>query len=134
MEYELRETLPTPETFVSLRKAAGMAPRSHEAAERGLAGTLFGAIVVETETDTTVGMGRVIGDGGCVYHISDMAVHPDHQENGLGTQIMDALMNYIESDAPESAYVNLVADVDGFYEQWGFTSVAPESKGMHLRL
>jgi len=132
MSYELRETTSDPERFVALRESADMSPRSVEAARQGLANTLYGVSVVDTDTGETVAMARIVGDGACVFHVSDMVVHPDHQGQGLGTEIMDALMAYLEEHAPESAYVNLMADVDGFYEQWGFERTAPASKGMYL--
>lgn len=132
MPYEIREEVPDPESFVALRDAAGMAPRSMEAAERGLPNTLYGAIVVATETDETVGMARVVGDGGAVFHVCDMAVHPDHQRQGLGTRLMEAVMAYLAEQAPATAYINLLADVDGFYETWGFEPTAPATKGMWL--
>lgn len=132
MPYEIRDGVPDAETFVALRDAAGMAHRSLEAAERGLPNTLYGVIAVETETGDTVGMARVVGDGGAVFHICDMAVHPDHQRQGLGTRLMDAVMAYLDEHAPETAYVNLLADVDGFYETWGFEPTAPATKGMWL--
>ncbi|WP_123536131.1 GNAT family N-acetyltransferase [Halosimplex salinum] len=132
MEYELRESVPDPETFVALRDAADMSPRSLEAARRGLPNTMYGVSMVETGAGETVGMARIVGDGGSVYHICDMVVHPDHQGRGLGSRMMDALMSYIEDEAPETAYVNLMADVDGFYEQWGFERTAPVSKAMFL--
>ncbi len=132
MPYEIRDEVPDPETFVALRDAAGMAPRSLEAAARGLPNTLYGAIAVDTSTGETVGMARVVGDGGAVYHICDMAVHPDHQRRGLGTRLMDALIAYLDEHAPETAYINLLADVDGFYERWGFERTAPATKGIWL--
>ncbi|MFP9060871.1 GNAT family N-acetyltransferase [Natrialbaceae archaeon A-chndr2] len=132
--YRLEETPPTPTAFVALRDAAGMGSRSLEAAERGLPNSVYAVHVVHEGSGETVGMGRVVGDDGAVYHISDMAVHPTHQGQGLGTGIMDALWHYIEATAPETAYVNLVADVDGFYEQWGFEPVQPASRGMAVRL
>jgi len=132
MPYELRETVPDPETFVALREAADMTPRSLEAARRGLDGTLYGVTVVAEPSGETVGMARIVGDGGTVYHVCDTVVHPDHQRRGLGSRMMDALMAYVEANAPETAYVNLMADVDGFYERWGFERTAPTSKGMYL--
>lgn len=133
-EYEVREELPSPEEFVALRAAAGMAERDIEAVRRGLPNTVFGVVVVYEPTGEVVGMGRIVGDDGTVYHICDMAVHPDQQRQGLGTRIMDALMAYIEVSAPSTAYVNLMADVEGFYEQWGFEPTAPASKGMYSRV
>ncbi len=129
--YTLEPSVPTPETFVALRDAAGMAPRSLEAAERGLPNSLFGVCVRHEATDEVVAMGRIVGDGGAVYQLSDMAVHPDHQGQGLGTAIMVRLEAFLEATAPETAYVNLIADVDGFYERFGYEECRPNSKGMY---
>ncbi|MDR5674308.1 Acetyltransferase (GNAT) family [Halalkaliarchaeum sp. AArc-CO] len=144
--YAFEPGTPSPERFTELRRRSGMTPRTVESARRGLPGTLYGVVVTvdgtsertattddvheESNDGATVGMGRIVGDGGAVYQISDVAVHPDHQGNGIGTEIMDRLMAYLEETAPTGAYVNLIADVDGFYEQWGFEPVAPGSKGM----
>lgn len=45
--------------------------------------------------------------------------------------MMDAVDAYLEDHAPDGAYVNLFADVDGFYEQWDFEATRPASKGMY---
>ena len=47
--------------------------------------------------------------------------------------IMDALMDYILREAPPLSYVNLMADVDGFYDRWGFKPTLPDSRGMFLK-
>lgn len=137
--YRLDESVPSPETFVRIRAGAGMAPRSLEAAERGLPNSLYTVCAREGETgsdaaaaDDTVGLARVVGDGGAVFHVSDVAVVEAHQGQGLGTALMDAVMAYVETAAPATAYVNLLADVDGFYDRWGFEYSAPASKGMVL--
>ncbi|MFF2528387.1 GNAT family N-acetyltransferase [Brevibacillus sp. NPDC058079] len=56
-------------------------------------------------------MGRIIGDGGCFYQIVDIAVVPEHQKKGLGKVIMQHLMDYLDKNAPKTAYVSLIADV-----------------------
>ncbi|MBP1987089.1 GNAT family N-acetyltransferase [Halolamina salifodinae] len=133
MEYELRESPPTVSRFLELRAAAGMSERSREGVERGLPNSVYAVSVVD-DAGETVGMARIVGDGGAVFHICDMVVHPDHQGQGLGSRMMDALMDWIGENAPSQAYVNLLADVDGFYEQWGFERSAPASKGMYYRV
>jgi GNAT superfamily N-acetyltransferase len=132
--YELREELPSAERFVALRDAADMAERPREGVERGLPNSVYGVTVVDTETDEVVGMARIVGDGGSVYHVCDMVVHPDHQRQGLGSRMMDAVVEYLDEHAPSGAYVNLMADVDGFYEEWGFEETRPVSKGMFYRV
>ena len=73
-------------------------------------------------------MGRVVGDGGTVYHICDM-VRPEWQGKAE-VLIMNSIMNYISSQNTPDAYVNLMADIQGFYEKWGFAKTSPRSEGM----
>jgi ribosomal protein S18 acetylase RimI-like enzyme len=129
--YEIREEPPDPETFAHLREVNGMSARSLEAIERGLPNSIHCVIAVHDPSGEVVGMGRIIGDDGAVYQLSDMAIHPDHQRRGLGTRLMRRLETHLEREAPPSAYVNLVADVDGFYERFGYEEIRPDSKGMH---
>lgn len=132
MSYRFEEELPSAEEYVALRAAAGMGPRTVDAARRGLPNTIFGTTV--RHEGEIVGMGRVVGDGGSCYQLVDVAVHPDHQRQGLGTRIVERLVDYLHENAPSSAYVSLMADVDGFYERFGFEATAPESKGMFMRV
>tara|TARA_Y100001980_G_C14320648_1_gene141505 strand:- start:59 stop:475 length:417 start_codon:yes stop_codon:yes gene_type:complete len=131
--FEIIEKVPTPEEYIYLRKAADMAPRDLESAKKGLGNELFSVMLIDKEKRETIGMGRVIGDGGTVFQICDMAVISTYQNQGGGKMIMDALMTFIKEQDIDRAYVNLIADVDNFYEKWGFKPTAPEAKGMYLR-
>ena len=62
-----------------------------------------------------------------------MVVKPEWQKKGAATMIMNQLMNYIDELGLSDAYVNLIADVNGFYEKWGFKPTRPRSKGMYLK-
>jgi N-acetylglutamate synthase-like GNAT family acetyltransferase len=132
--YELLAGTPSIDDFLRLRKVSGLSEKTREAAERGLPNTWF-AVTIQHE-GRTVGMGRIIGDGGTVFQITDMAVEPDHQGKGLGKRIMAALVEHIHAEAPPSAYISLIADGDAqhLYAQFGFEPVAPRSIGMALWL
>ncbi len=132
--YVFRAELPRIETYLSLREIAGMPPRSREGAERGLPNTLLSITATDERNETVVGYGRVVGDDGTLYQISEVVVHPDHQRRGIGSGIMKRLMERIESRAPPGAFVCLLSDVDGFYERFGFAESRPDSKGMYRRL
>ena len=123
-----------PREYAELRRVTGLSERSLEAARAGLPNSL--CMVCVRHEDRLIGMGRVIGDGGCNYEIVDMAVHPDHQRQGIGKRIMQALMDWLRRNAPETAYVCLIADDDApaLYAQFGFEPVAPRSIGMALKL
>ncbi|MEL7312243.1 MAG: GNAT family N-acetyltransferase [Pseudomonadota bacterium] len=131
---QLKGEVPKPQEFVDLRVAAGLSPNTLAAAEIGLLGS-WHAVCVRVD-ETLIGMGRIIGDGGCCFQVVDIAVHPDYQGRGLGYRIMEALMRYLRDNAPESAYVSLIADGDAhrLYSKFGFEFTAPASAGMALRL
>ncbi|MCO5731070.1 GNAT family N-acetyltransferase [Rhizobium sp. SSA_523] len=131
-EYQLDAQFPAIEDYLHLRKAAGLTPFSREAAERGLKGTFFGVRIRIGED--IVGMGRIIGDGGCFFQITDIAVLPDHQGKGLGKAIMAALVAHLQDTVPATAYVSLIADVPAnrLYAQFGFRETAPRSVGMSM--
>ena len=124
---------PSVETYRRLRVASGMNPKSLEAATRGLPGTLFAVQVLHN--GQPVGMGRVVGDGGCFYQVTDIAVLPEHQGKGLGKRVMQGIMGYLQAHAPPTAYVSLIADGQAkyLYAQFGFVPTAPASIGMFWR-
>lgn len=128
-EVVIRETVPAVEDFLRLRLAAGMTGRSREAAERGLPNSLFGVIAVAS--GATVGMGRVVGDGGCNFEIVDVAVDPAYQRRGIGRRLVQAIIDYLDRVAPVGSYISLIGDVPELYEPFGFRRTAPRSEGMH---
>lgn len=132
MSYRLVAGTPGIEDFLRLRKVSGLSEKTREAAELGLPNTWF-AVTIHHD-GRVVGMGRIIGDGGTAFQITDMAVEPEHQGKGLGKQIMAALVDHINASAPASAYVSLIADGDAqhLYAKYGFAPVAPRSIGMAL--
>jgi len=132
--FSIEAGVPDVDTYLQLREKAGMRGRTIEGASKGLGSELFSVILRESESGEAVGMGRVVGDGGTVFHICDMAVDEKWQGKGGGTMIMDSLMEYIVKEASPLSYINLMADVDGFYERWGFKPTIPNSRGMFLRI
>lgn len=81
--YKLSAQIPSSGEYMALRVAAGMSSRTREAADRGLPNSLFSVCV--RNGNELIGMGRIVGDGGCNYEIVDIVVHPDYQRQGLGT-------------------------------------------------
>lgn len=122
--------------FRMLREQSGLSGKTEAAAIAGLAGGLFA--VTLRDDDKAIGMGRIIGDGGCHYQVVDIAVLPDYQGQGWGKAIMARLKGWIDENVPESGYVSLIADGEAkqLYAQYGFTETAPASVGMafHKRM
>ncbi|WP_257572592.1 GNAT family N-acetyltransferase [Janthinobacterium sp. UMAB-56] len=131
--YATRLAIPASATYRQLRIAAGLSAKTTDAAAKGLPNSLFAVQILHG--DEVVGMGRVIGDGGCFFQVVDIAVLPAHQGKGLGKRIMREIMQFIETEVPESAYVSLIADgqAQDLYAQFGFKHTAPASVGMALK-
>ena len=131
--YTTRLAIPAVATYQQLRIAAGLSAKTAEAAAKGLPNSLFAVQVLLG--DDVVGMGRIIGDGGCFFQVTDIAVLPAHQGKGLGKRIMREIMQFIETEVPPSAYVSLIADgqAQDLYAQFGFRHTAPASVGMALK-
>jgi len=130
MSYTTLHAIPSAETYRQLRIAAGLSPKSAEAAARGLPNTLFAVQLLHA--GRPIAMGRVIGDGGTAFQVVDIAVLPEHQGRGLGKRIMGEIAAWLRDHVPESGYVSLLADVpaDGLYAQFGFVHTAPRTLGM----
>jgi ribosomal protein S18 acetylase RimI-like enzyme len=134
--YRLVDAAPAVDAYLDLRSRAGLSPKSREQAAAALPGSWAACHVVHEPTGDTVGMGRVLGDGGWYFHVVDMAVLPEHQRRGLGDAVLRTLLDRIRRRAPSGAYVNLLADPPGraLYARHGFAETAPGSIGMALRL
>ncbi|MEG2940050.1 MAG: GNAT family N-acetyltransferase [Thermomonas sp.] len=116
-----------------MRVLTGLSAKSAEAAERGLANTTYGVSLLRG--DAVVGMGRIVGDGGCFHFVVDIAVDPELQGRGLGKRIMDALDAWLRANAAPTAHVSLFADGDAkhLYARYGFAQ-SEKSVGMFYRV
>jgi GNAT superfamily N-acetyltransferase len=126
--------IPAVGEYRALRVAAGLSAMSETAAEHGLPAS-WSAVCVRDGTEL-IGMGRIVGDGGCFFLVVDIAVTPLWQGQGLGKRIMATLIEQLRTRAPTTAMIGLFADGEAsrLYQQFGFRLVAPAAQGMLLRL
>ena len=136
--YALEVGYPSIPDYINLRTVSGLTPKNEAQAKAVPSGSWYGCYVkfiAEDGSESAVGMGRIIGDGGWYFHIADMAVLPEHQRKGLGDAILKHLLAYIKENAAEGEpYINLFADPPGrkLYHANGFLDAAPKELGMHL--
>lgn len=77
-------------------------------------------------------MGRIVGDGAIYFYIQDIVVHPDYHNKGIGSEIMNRLVEYLNTNAPDKAFVGLFASQgkESFYEKYDIKNFAPNMTGM----
>jgi GNAT superfamily N-acetyltransferase len=64
------------------------------------------------------GAGRALADGLDCAYLADVAVHPDHQGRGLGTEIIGRLVELSRGHKKIILYAN--PGTEGFYAKLGF--------------
>ena len=74
--YRLADGPPTVADYLLLRERAGLSLRRQDQAQAALAGSWAAVHVLYEVEAKTVGMGRLLGDGGWYFHVVDMAVLP----------------------------------------------------------
>ncbi len=126
--------IPGVREFQQLRLDCGLSAKSDQAAVMGLPNSLFATTI--RQGARLIAMGRVVGDGGCNFEVVDIAVHPQFQRQGVAQLVMEAIMNFLNDSAPDSAYVSLIADdhSPALYSKFGFEPTAPASIGMALKI
>jgi ribosomal protein S18 acetylase RimI-like enzyme len=105
--------------------ASGRSPRE---LKRMLAGSQ--AVVSAWEGSRLVGFGRATSDGVFRAVLWDVVVAGDHQGQGLGRRIVEALLKAPALQGVERIYL-MTTNSAGFYEQLGFRAV--DSQRLMLR-
>ncbi len=132
---EFKENALTEEIYRKLRSSVEWMNFSTEQIKQGLSRSLYSLVAYDAEKP--IGMGRIVGDG--IYNtICDIVIDPAYQGRGLGTEIMNRLLAYLENQTPENGRVSvqLIAEKgkETFYKKFGFQSVPNESSGSGMRM
>ena len=123
LEYYLKENELTAKDFIRLKVATGFRDRPIEQVEKALENNLFDVIAVCN--DEVIGMGRLVGDGVMYWYLQEIIVLPEFQGKGIGTRIIDRLLEYIKDNTTPGTFVSIgltaATGKDTFYEKFGFS-------------
>lgn len=127
---DIRYTSPSPMEYISLRLRTGMGEKDLTKSEIALKNSLF--IVSLWDNNDLIGFGRIVGDKGITYVVSDIMVDPNYQSQGFGQIIMKEIDAYLEQNTDEDAYICLIASkpADKLYSKFKFEYVEPKACGM----
>lgn len=122
------------EDYYKLRESVNWLNFSPEQTKRALKNSIYSITVYDDEY--IIAMGRLIGDG-MYYIVVDIIVCPEYQGNGIGTQILNRILRYVEEATPENgrASVQLIAEKgkESFYQKFGFKLIPYENCGSGMR-
>jgi len=108
--------------YQALRHAVGWPKIEEKITEVGLQNSQY--IISAVHDDKTIGMARVIGDGGYYMTVVDVIVLPEYQGKGIGKAMMQKVMEYAKSCVSGEQVANIslfcAKGREAFYEQFGF--------------
>ena len=122
------------EDYCRIRQSVGWTNFSKTQTEKSLEKSLY--TVVANSDGQAVGMGRLIGDG-MYYMIVDIVVLPTYQKMGIGSTILNMIVDYVNRETPIGgrSSIQLIADKgkEKFYEKRGFKVIPHEFCGSGMR-
>ncbi|MFT4145108.1 MAG: GNAT family N-acetyltransferase [Mobilitalea sp.] len=130
MDIEIIYELPTAQDYVNLRLRSGMGNKDLKRSQTALENSLFTASIYDG--DILVGFGRVVGDGGITYVVSDIMVDEKYRRKGFADRIMEAIDQYFEKNTHEDSYICLIANrpADMLYNKHKFEYLSEDKCGM----
>ena len=135
MLYTIEQRMPTAAQWMALRESVGWATFPIETAKRSLDATPF-CICAFDDEGNLIGMGRVLGDGVISFYIGNVMVRPDYQRTGIGSEIMERIIEYVKSCAAPGAIASLLSikGKEEFYTQFGFEMRPDEAHGSGMSI
>lgn len=119
---------------LGLRKSVAWLNFSGEQTEKAIHNSVY--TVVAEQEGQAVGMGRLIGDG-MYFIMADIVVHPAYQGKGIGSKIVDMIIEYVDKETPPGgrSSIQLVAEKgkEPLYETGGFKLIPHEFCGSGMR-
>ena len=120
--------------YHSLRSNVGWLNFAEEQTRKSIQNSLY--TITVKDNDRTIAMGRLLGDG-LYFLIVDVIVSPEYQKKGIGSRIIDMLIEYVDKETPVGgrSSIQLIAEKgkEAFYIKKGFKLIPHEYCGSGMR-
>lgn len=118
----IKENVKDVKEFNLLYDLVGWGSYDDEISKRALDNTYYSVSIYDDKK--IIGYGRIIGDTICFMYIQDIMVDPMYQGRGIGTIIMNKLLNKIyeikKDNSDLRTYLGASKGRESFYERFGF--------------
>ena len=124
---------PKSEDYISLRMRSGMGSKDFARSQKAIENSLFTVSIYDQEQ--LIAFGRIVGDAGITYVVSDIMVDETYWRRGFANQIMQAIDTYLKENTFEDSYVCLIANkpADSLYRKYNFAYLPDNKCGMLRR-
>ncbi|MCQ9209343.1 GNAT family N-acetyltransferase [Granulicatella seriolae] len=80
------------------------------------------SVITAWDGEKLVGLIRAVGDGETILYIQDILVHPDFQNQQIGTNLMNQMLHKYTDIRQKVLLTEEAPDVRHFYQKFGFSS------------
>jgi GNAT superfamily N-acetyltransferase len=112
---------------------SGMGSKDFARSQKAIENSLFTVSIYDQEQ--LIAFGRIVGDAGITYVVSDIMVDETYWRRGFANQIMQAIDTYLKENTFEDSYVCLIANkpADSLYRKYNFAYLPDNKCGMLRR-
>ena len=131
--YIIKETNPTIDSYKALHQTTGWNAKgqyTYEQLYKAICNRWFSTSIYDE--GNLIGYGRIISDGIYQTFICDVMVHPDYQRKGVGTMVMDALLEQCQKENIKWVQLFCAKGKQPFYQKLGFKEREIDAPGMML--
>lgn len=125
------EKNPTPKEFNYISQETGNVVRAENIIFEAFENTLYSISVYDGEK--LVGYGRLVGDKTMVIYLQSIMVIPEYQRQGIGTEIINRLLNkvkeYKEKSLELRCYLFSCKGKETLYKKFGFVTRPNDAYG-----
>lgn len=123
--------IPTSNEYNNLRINSGMGnEKKNSMIDKAMRGSLL--IVSVYENEELIGFGRIVGDGGITFAVTDIMVDKNFQRQGIADKILDIMDKWFDVNTNEDCFIMLHANVpaDKLYLKHRFEYLGSNKIGM----
>lgn len=121
----------TVDEYLYIRKCVNWKELKREQAQKAINKSIY--FVKAVEDGRIIGMGRIVGDGAVVCYIQDLVVVPEYQGKGVGSMIINSLIEFVEEISCDDTTMMLclmcAKGRETFYKKHGFTARPTDTLG-----
>lgn len=122
----------TVEEYLYIRKCVNWKLLAQKQAELAIEKSLYIVKAVD-DSGNVIGMGRIVGDGAVVCYIQDLVVMPEYQGKGVGSMIINNLIEFVREISCDDTTMMLclmcAKGRETFYKKHGFTARPTDALG-----
>ena len=130
-EILIKHQFPTTKEFIKLFNSVGW-EREEKRVDENRKNSCFAVSIYKN--NEILAMGRVVADG-AYFTIYDVVVDKTHQGKGLGSIIINEIINWYKTfkDDDTFLYLNASKGKEQFYEKFGFRALPNEEVGSGMK-